>query len=133
MSRIISLRNRDVIANDSRKVIFNNTRLRCIIVASSTGCQCRKLVSKEEALLGGIRCTWHIKTLQVSFPKSAPCAKVVVANILSEEAASPASGRLHPQRRLCEFGEQPFRRALASLVLAILPGVHGSNVFGLHC
>lgn len=69
MGHIISLRNRDVIVKESSKVIFNNTRLRCIIVASSTGCQCKKLVSEEEALLGGIRCTWHIKTLQVSCPR----------------------------------------------------------------
>jgi len=90
MSRIISLRNRDVIVNESSEVIFNNSRLRCIIVASSTGCQCKKLVSKEEALLGGIRCTWHIKTLQVSFPESTLYAKIVDADVLSEEIASTA-------------------------------------------
>lgn len=96
MNRIISLRNRDVIVNKSSKIIFYNTRLRCIIVASSTDCQCRKLVPEQEALLGGIRCTWHIKTLQVSCSKYAPCAMVVDANNLSEQVASPESERLQP-------------------------------------
>jgi len=90
----------------------------------------------QEARIGGRSPTWRDSVYLAhqdasgQLPKNRPMSYYLDADIHSEEIASPASARLHPQRRLCESGEQPFRLALA---LAILPGAHGSNVFGLHC